>query len=103
MTELTTYQQFKDFISEGTVLIDFYADWCGPCKMLAPVLVEIAREYQGRIKIAKINVDNNLEASQQYQITSIPTLIIFKNGTAKDIVMGYKPKPLLEDFIKKNL
>ena len=66
--------------SDKPVLVDFYADWCGPCKMMAPVIEEIAQEYEGKVKVGKLNVDGNPEISEQFEIMSIPTLIVFKNG-----------------------
>lgn len=79
------------------VLVDFYADWCGPCKMMAPVVSELADEYQGVFKIGKLNVDNDPNTAEQYRVMSIPTMIIFKNGAAVDTVVGAVPKKVLQD------
>lgn len=70
------------------VLVDFYADWCGPCKMMAPVVAKMAEEFDGRIKVGKCNVDENMQLAQQYRISSIPALIVFKNGKPAETYVG---------------
>jgi thioredoxin 1 len=77
------------------VLVDFWAEWCGPCKMIAPVLEEIAEEQSGKLMVAKVNVDDSLDISSRYQILSIPTLALFKDGELKKRVVGAKPKGAL--------
>jgi len=74
------------------VLVDFWATWCGPCKMLLPVIDEIAKEFEGKIKVCKVNTDENMALSSQFQITSIPCLIIFKGGKAVHKMVGFRPK-----------
>ena len=74
------------------VLLDFYADWCGPCKMLAPVLHEIAEENAGTLKVGKINVDEQMELAMRFQVSSIPMLVVFKDGKAIAKSVGYRPK-----------
>ncbi len=86
--------------SSVPVLVDFWADWCGPCKMLAPTLAEIAEENEGKIKVGKVNVDNEEELSREFGIVSIPTVILFKNGKAEKTSIGLVPKQTLEEMFK---
>lgn len=78
--------------SEVHILVDFWADWCGPCRIMSPILEEIAQDYQGKVKVGKLNVDENPKATSQHGIRSIPTLIIFKNGKPVDKIVGAFPK-----------
>lgn len=85
--------------SDKPVLVDFYADWCGPCKMMAPIIGEIAEELQGKAKVGKINVDENQELAMKYEVMSIPTLIIYKNGKEAKRFVGVRDKnELLNEF-----
>lgn len=86
--------------SDIPVLVDFYADWCGPCKMMAPVVSELAEEYKGVYKVGKLNVDQEAQTAEQFRIMSIPTMMIFKNGTAVDTVIGAVPKKVLQDKLE---
>ncbi|MFH1509163.1 MAG: thioredoxin [bacterium] len=101
MSEVTfTDKNFKEEVlqSEGLVLVDFFAPWCGPCNMLAPIIKELAKDNEGKVKIGKLNIDENPEISQKYQVMSIPTLIFFHKGENKEQLMGLNRK---EDLQKK--
>jgi len=89
--------------SPEPVLVDYWADWCGPCKMIAPVLDEIAEEYEGRIRVAKLNIDENPSTPPRYLIKGIPTLMLFKNGEVEATKVGAVSKSQLTAFIDSNL
>ncbi len=86
--------------SDVPVVVDFWAEWCGPCKMIAPSLEEIATEMAGKVKVTKVNVDENQEIAAQYGVRSIPTLMVFKNGEPSAVKIGALPKAALSDWIK---
>jgi len=88
---------------EQPVIVDYWAEWCGPCKMIAPILEEIAREYADRIVVAKMNVDENQSIPQQYSVRGIPTLMIFKKGNIADTKVGAMSKSQLGAFIDSNI
>ncbi len=89
--------------AEGAVLVDYWAEWCGPCKMIAPILDEVANEYAGKLKIAKVNIDDNQATPAKYGIRGIPTLMIFKNGNIEATKVGALSKSQLAAFIDSNL
>lgn len=103
MYEITlTTENFQNEVlkSEVPVMVDFWAAWCGPCKMVAPIIEEIAKEYTGKVKVGKINVDEQPELASAFRITSIPTIMIFKNGKIKETVVGYQSKERLIQLLK---
>ncbi len=104
-TPQVTDEKFKDEVldSDVPVLVDFWAPWCGPCRMVAPVVDEIAEQYQGKIKVFKLNTDENPNTASQYGIRSIPTLMIFKGGQRVDMVVGAVPKTTLASTLEKYL
>ncbi len=93
--------EFESAVSDGVVLVDFYADWCGPCKMIAPILEQLHDEYQGKLNIIKVDVDAEQALAQRYSIMSIPTLMLFKDGNVVGQVLGFQAKPMLKKFIAK--
>ncbi len=97
-----TEETFAQEIKSGLVLVDFYADWCGPCKMIAPVLDELATELEGTAKVVKVNVDNCPSVAAEYKVMSIPTLILFKDGQAVQQTVGLQPKETLLSLIESN-
>ncbi|MCK4648750.1 thioredoxin [bacterium] len=100
-----TEENFKKEVLESDlpVLVDFWASWCGPCQIVGPIVEEIAKEYEGRLKVGKLNVDEGRNIASQYRIMSIPTLMIFKGGEVVDQIIGALPKPALEEKIKQHL
>lgn len=90
--------QFK-----GVVLVDFWATWCGPCRMLGPVVEELAKEYEGRVKVCKLNIDEGMETSTKYRISSVPTIIFFKDGELAGQVVGLQSKSALQEKINSLL
>lgn len=90
-------EQFEPTINSGIAVVDFYAEWCGPCKMLAPIIEDLAENYDGKATIVKLNVDEAQDIAAQYGVMSIPTVIIFKDGEEKQRLIGFHP---IDDFKK---
>ncbi|OGT49510.1 MAG: thioredoxin [Gammaproteobacteria bacterium RIFCSPHIGHO2_12_FULL_41_15] len=94
----------KDVLqATGLILVDFWAEWCGPCRMIAPILDEVATEYEGRLKVVKVNVDKNRETPAKYNVRGIPTLLLFKEGNVIDSKVGALIKSQLTAFIDEHL
>jgi thioredoxin 1 len=89
--------------SDLPVLVDYWAEWCGPCKAVAPILDEVAKEYDGKLRVAKLNVDDNIEVPKKYNIRGIPTLMLFKNGNMEAMKVGALSKSQLTAFLDSNL
>ena len=100
-----TDDSFQNEVLESAepVLVDYWAEWCGPCKMIAPILTEIATEYQGKVKVAKLNIDENPQTPPKYGIRGIPTLMLFKGGNVEATKVGALSKSQLTAFIDTNL
>jgi thioredoxin 1 len=99
LTEVDFQKEVLNF--RGVVLVDFWAPWCGPCRMVAPVLDELSNEYDGKAKIVKVNVDENPNLAAQYNVMSIPTMIIFKEGKVVDQLVGAAPKPSIASRLER--
>ncbi len=101
VTEATFNQEVLE--SELPVLVDFWTPWCGPCRMVAPIVEEVASQYEGQVKVVKLDTDKNPSIASQYGIRSIPTLIVFKGGQQVDLVVGAVPKTTLFSTLEKYL
>ncbi len=104
-TIIVNDENFDDEVlrSDIPVLVDFWAEWCGPCKVVGPTIEALASDYQGKVKVAKLNVDDNPEAAGRFGVRSIPTLIVFKDGAAQEAAVGVRPKGQLAELIEKYL
>lgn len=98
-----TDDNFTSSVAEGLFLVDFYADWCGPCKMLSPILEETAPEYEGKIEFAKVNADDNPETAQKYNVMSLPTLVVFKDGAEIGRMVGFQSKDMLMQKLNEHV
>jgi thioredoxin 1 len=102
MKEINGVTEFKEAIKEGMVLVDYFAEWCSPCKMVSPILEEISKE-RNDIAIVKVNVDDNQQIAMDYGVQSIPTLMLFRDGQKQDSMIGALPKTALNKFLDKNI
>lgn len=102
---IITKDNFEEEVEKSTlpVLVDFYAEWCGPCKSLSPLIAEIAEEYDGRLKVCKVNIDEDGGLSEYYNVMSVPTLMVFKSGEQSGMMVGYRPKKDIEALIARVL
>lgn len=103
MTELNiTTSDFRSEVLESDipVLVDFWASWCAPCRMMSPIIEELAQEYAGRVKVCKVNVDQEPSLAQQYKVSGIPTVMVFEKGKIKQVSVGYRPKSDIESLLK---
>lgn len=100
-----TDQDFGDVVesAQGLAMVDFWAVWCGPCRIVTPIVEDLARRYAGRMKVAKLDVDANPRTAQRFNIRSIPSILFFKDGKVVDTVIGAVPKPYLEKKIQEHL
>lgn len=105
MAVVLTNENFEEEVlkSEVPVLVDLYADWCGPCKAMGPIVEELANEYQGKVKVGKLNVDDNSEIASQYGVMSIPTFLMMKDGVVKEKLAGMRDKKDLVETIEKTI
>ncbi|HYJ79634.1 MAG TPA: thioredoxin [Longimicrobiaceae bacterium] len=98
-----TDQNFTESVAQGVVMVDFWAVWCGPCRMVAPFVEQLADQYAGKVVVGKLDVDNNQRTAAQYNVRSIPTMLFFKDGALVDTVVGAVPKPVLERKLQEQL
>lgn len=104
IVELTDESFDRDVLkSEQPVMVDFWAAWCGPCKALAPIVEEVATAYNGKVKVAKMDVDRNVATPQRYGVRGIPTLLIFKGGKVQEQIVGYVPKETIQKALDKHV
>ena len=100
---INSEEQFNQVIEDGVTLVDFYATWCGPCKMLSPIIEEIAEEYNGKIKVCKVDVDNVESLAYKYNIRSIHAIMYFKEGKLKDVQVGFQDKKTIASCLDKHI
>ena len=93
----------ENLAAQGAMLVDFWASWCGPCRMMSPVVDRVAEEYDGKLAVGKLNIDDETDAAIAMGVSSIPTLVLFKDGVEKDRLIGAVPQQTLKAFIDKNL
>lgn len=103
MMKVVNSNEFKSEIEKDMVLVDFFAEWCGPCKMISPILDELQAEFEDKINIIKVNVDNSMDIAEQYNISNIPELVLLKKGQEVQRLIGFSPKRVIKENIEKHL
>ena len=103
MAKIVNASQFDEVMKDGVVVVDFFATWCGPCKMLAPVFEELGVELEGKAKFIKVDVDESPEIAQRYQVMTVPSVLVLKDGDLKETSVGYVPKDQLKAIVEKHL
>ena len=103
MVEIINESKFTNEISEGVVVVDFFATWCGPCKMLSPIIDSLAEEMKGSVKFIKVDADESVNILQDQGVAGLPTIAIFKDGQKQDMIVGFSPKEILAEKIEKCL
>ncbi|GEQ18181.1 MULTISPECIES: thioredoxin [Clostridium] len=101
--KIVNSNEFRNEISEGVVLVDFFATWCGPCKMLGPVLEDLGKELEGKAKIIKVDIDQSGDLADEFRISSVPTMMLFKDNKIVDTMVGFLPKERIKQVIESNL
>ncbi len=101
--KIVNSNEFRNEISEGVVLVDFFATWCEPCKMLGPVLEDLGKELEGKAKIIKVDIDQSGDLADEFRISSVPTMILFKDNKIVDTMVGFLPKERIKQVIESNL
>ena len=103
MANIVGSNEFNNEVKDGVVIVDFFADWCGPCKMLAPIFEEVGNEMEGKAKFIKVNVDEARDIADKFRISTIPTMIVLKNGEKKEVSVGFMPKEKIKEMVEKHL
>lgn len=103
MAKVVKTKNFDSEIKDGVVIVDFFATWCGPCKMLGPVFEELGEEMEGKVKFLKLDVDESPEIAQRYQVSSVPNMLIFKDGEKVDSILGFSPKERIKSSVESHL
>ena len=103
MAKIINSQEFDNTIESGVVVVDFFATWCGPCKMLAPVFEELSEELTENVNFVKVDIDQSMDLAQKFKIVSVPTLKVFKNGEEVDTLMGFMPKEVLKSKVEAHI
>ena len=103
MAKIVSTEEFREEIKNGVTLVDFFATWCGPCKMLGPVLEDLGKELEGKAKIIKVDIDQSGDLADEFRISSVPTMILFKDNKIVDTMVGFLPKERIKQVIESNL